>query len=83
MVAGLVNVATGGPAQRRARSAATVARALTAVQLGVELLDASPPAALSDPDRTLLIRAIADATDQLTGALATLLQTPRRGVPGG
>ena len=79
MVAHLMSISAGDQAQRRVVRAETAARALTTMRLGMELLSASPCAELSALDRSLLIRAIAQATEQLTDATASVLAERRAG----
>jgi hypothetical protein len=71
------------PARRRDACAESAVRALTTVQLGVELLGASEAAALSDLDRSLVVRSVARATQQVSAAVRVWLKAPQPGLPGG
>ena len=79
MVAHVAGTATGDAARRRVLQAETAARALTTVRLGIELLSVTSRAELSALDRTLLIRAIACATEEVTDAVTLALEVPGGG----
>jgi hypothetical protein len=71
------------PARRRDACAESAVRALTTAQLGVELLGASEAAALSDLDRSLVVRSVARATQQVSAAIRVWFKAPQPGLPGG
>jgi hypothetical protein len=82
MVAQLESMVPEVPARRWDACAESAVRALTTVQLGVELLSAFQAAELSDLDRSLVVRSVARATQQVSAAVAVLLESLQCGLPG-
>ena len=73
MVTHVVGMARQSVVERRCTSAAHLARALTVMQIGLELLAMPPRPDRADVDRRALVRALVVANEQVQASAAALV----------